>query len=740
MKKRRLVLQESQYPSSSFHHNDEFLQRHHHHCSMTALYNASTLEGKNKQASFHSMSSSHAPFALLPEHTMALSTCASSASSLGGGSGLDSKIAALALVAAAASCSNTSNDDSYDENKNVRLNSFHIGGGSGGGTPFLPMLNGPEEESKNQYPKDSAFASLLSATLSSKTDTPKCYQVSERGLYESHINIDDDDDNDEDDEDDHGQKQDTHQVASASMRTCAPTHFRPTVAAPSHCNGNKRSKLTLTLKQKRAKQSEDTDDRTVSSSSDTISSPPALVSPQPRRKVIKTTTTTTQSNHPSSSAAVASGAATSQQDKRYTGAADETRCHATTTRGRPCSYIAVKGTSYCHLHADYDANPPPRRGGQNQKASTQVSKQDLSRMPSSPSPLSPIPKTSTLQAPPCAEVSITSPPSVSSEESTARLSSSSPLPSEANTATTSAHKTVAAMKKKSGRRTSSKLAELHAESPRPLLSMIATEEWFGKRVHIASGPMADRQGTVEKWGNGWISVYIPGVGLHNRRSFELYLVDDQDDEEREAVTTKRRNGEAGSEDQSVQGDDAAIARCVSSDAMSPLRLDDDSTNQPAKSRKLPPKLTLHIGSVENKSRRSQASPIPETPRVVDHQTGMTTDDVPMLTQTCTKDSEDESFQDDALPKVTPDSPPKRTVERARLDDEVAATSTNKKHKYDMLFGTAALDRGRRTISKPTRYEATAIRSPQHHNKRPKKQGDVAALVASDVSIKSSTPF
>jgi len=710
---------------------------------MTALCNASMLEGKNKQAYFHH-SEQHAPFALLPEHTMTLSTCASSASP-GGGSGLDSsKIAALALVAAAASCSNTSNDDSYDENKNARLlNSFrNSGGGGGGNAPFLPMLNGPEEESKN--PKDSAFASLLSATLSSKTDTPKCYQVSERGLYESHINIDDDeeDDDDDDDQEEEQHGKDTHQVAaSASMRTCAPSHFRPTVA-PSHCNGNKRSQLILNLKQKRAKQSEDMDDRTVSSSTDSISSPPALVSPQPRRKVIKTTTT--QANHPSSSAAVAGGAATSQQDKRYTGAADENRCHATTTRGRPCSYIAVKGTSYCHLHADYDANPPPRRGGQNQKANTQVSKQDSSRLPSTPSPLSPIPKTCSLQAPPCPEVSITSPPSVSSEESTARTSSSSPLPSEANTTTTLAHKTAAATKKKTGRRTSSKLAELHAESPRPLLSMIATEEWFGKRVHIATGPMADRQGTVEKWGNGWIGVYIPGVGLHNRRSFELYLVDEeQEEEEHEAVKTKRRKGETGSEDQSVQGDDAAIARCVSSDAMSPMRLDDDSTNHPSKSKKLPPKLTLRIGSVvENKSRRSQALPVPETPRVGDHKIGMmTTDDVPTLTQTCTKDSEDEAFEDNALPKVTPDSPPKRTVERACLEDEVVAASSNKKHKYDMLFGTAALDRGRRTISKPTRYEATAIKSPQHHhNKRPKKPVDAAALVASDVSIKSSKSF
>ena len=49
-------------------------------------------------------------------------------------------------------------------------------------------------------------------------------------------------------------------------------------------------------------------------------------------------------------------------DKRFTGlVTDESPCQATTTRGRPCAYVAVGNTKYCNLHADYDTNPPPRR-------------------------------------------------------------------------------------------------------------------------------------------------------------------------------------------------------------------------------------------------------------------------------------------------------------------------------------------------------------------------------------------
>jgi len=131
------------------------------------------------------------------------------------------------------------------------------------------------------------------------------------------------------------------------------------------------------------------------------------------------------------------------QDRRYQeGHPYECRCLATTTRGRPCAYVAINGTKYCNLHADYDTNPPPRRGARKESTST-------------------------------------------------------------------------------------KRKEKHADSPYPLLSMISTDQWSDQGVRIATGPFAGRTGTVQKWGNGWVSVDIPGIGMHNRRSFELYLLQDQ---------------------------------------------------------------------------------------------------------------------------------------------------------------------------------------------------------------------
>lgn len=129
------------------------------------------------------------------------------------------------------------------------------------------------------------------------------------------------------------------------------------------------------------------------------------------------------------------------QDKRYTG--KEPRCAATTTRGRACAYIAVEGTVYCNLHADYETNPPPRRGG---------------------------------------------------------------IPTEVSVASTKEVK-----------------AATTTTSEEPLLSQLSTNLWKGQVVRIATGPLTDRIGKVEKWGNGWISVRVPGIGLHNRRSFELCL-------------------------------------------------------------------------------------------------------------------------------------------------------------------------------------------------------------------------
>lgn len=149
------------------------------------------------------------------------------------------------------------------------------------------------------------------------------------------------------------------------------------------------------------------------------------------------------------------GGVCSTGDKRFTGAEGQIRCSATTTRGRACAYVAVLGQpqKYCHLHADYDTNPSPRRDAKRDSVSTLTS--SLSFQSSS---------------------SLT-------------ISRASPTSSDIS-----------------------------------LLSSIPTDKWKHQSVRIALGPLTGRIGVVEKWGNGWVSCSVEGVGFHNRRAFELQLI------------------------------------------------------------------------------------------------------------------------------------------------------------------------------------------------------------------------
>lgn len=191
------------------------------------------------------------------------------------------------------------------------------------------------------------------------------------------------------------------------------------------------------------------------------------------------------------------------QDRRFMGDSGDVQCQATTTRGRPCAYVAVGDTRYCNLHAEYDTNPPPRRGG------------------------------------------------VSTSQKNEGSSKSQSVE-------------VDNRKKSPGRRYALKLKEKHADSPFPLLSMISTDQWGNKKVRIATGPFEGKSGEVKKWGNGWVSVQIPGVGLHNRRSFELYLHPEDDDNGSDSTSFAAAKGVEKSPS-SVTG----IFRCVSRDIHSP---------------------------------------------------------------------------------------------------------------------------------------------------------------------------
>lgn len=236
------------------------------------------------------------------------------------------------------------------------------------------------------------------------------------------------------------------------------------------------------------------------------------------------------------------------QDKRYTGSSPhEVRCLATTTRGRACAYTAV--TRYCYLHADYDTNPPPRRKTkkeQQQQQQSQVSAEPLLLTAAAEEESY---KVESLPTPP----PVTAPPAAAA------------VPDNPTTAT-------ASNSKKRFRRNSAKFAEYHADTPFPLLSMISTDQWFGKSVRVATGPLEGRVGVVEKWGNGWVSVNVAGLGLHNRRSFELYLDDDEEKVEIEDCKLLAQEND--------EQDHKQIFRCVSRDVVSPSPSNENCVKAP----------------------------------------------------------------------------------------------------------------------------------------------------------------
>jgi hypothetical protein len=365
---------------------------------------------------------------------------------------------------------------------------------------------------------------------------------------------------------------------------------------------------------------------------------------------------------------------TAHQDKRYTGSADGTRCLATTTRGRVCAYVSANGTKYCYLHADYGTNPPPKRGGGGQKVKVsghggelpfRLGSDHLSNFESLPI------------IPSAAEVSVASPASVASEDSRLESPVTASAHGKRSSEKTPAKKTlVERSPHKGSRKTASKLAEKHADSPFPLLSMISTDQWFHKIVVISTGPLADQVGQVEKWGNGWVSVSVPGVGLHNRRSFELYLHAEEQCEGASASSDSEAK---------IQESNPSLLRCISREAASP-----------------PPSSN---GSKTASLTTSYPTKVPETPRP-DRESLKMQESTPVP-----KSVGNQARGGPQVPHVTPSSPRKthRTDDIPLIETlQLAAEGSVTKYNLDMLFGTAALERGRRTLKTVSRYEDTAM--------------------------------
>jgi hypothetical protein len=193
---------------------------------------------------------------------------------------------------------------------------------------------------------------------------------------------------------------------------------------------------------------------------------------------------------------------TAHQDKRFTGSNGEIRCQATTTRGKACAYVAVgspnPSSKYCHLHANFDTNPPARRNKSALIASTTALMKKGDNV------------------------------FVVGRKKQSKTAAADAVDSQLQ---------------------SDGAASGDAQPSFRLLSMLSTDHWFHKRVIISTGPFMNRTGSVTRWGNGWVTVRLEDAegsdenrsnhkkdqskdGIaHNRRSFELFLHPDQGDGE-----------------------------------------------------------------------------------------------------------------------------------------------------------------------------------------------------------------
>ena len=415
------------------------------------------------------------------------------------------------------------------------------------------------------------------------------------------------------------------------------------------------------------------------------------------------------------------------QDRRYMGGPGETRCSATTTRGRACAYVAVRNSKYCHLHADYDINPPPRRGGcgggQHQKKQSKTS----SKKGASTSAFRRV-----ADSPRSESRTVSSEDSISlgtlSSESAQQHRLLSPTPTaEAMRHTTTTTKKTAATPSQASRRANAR--RKHADSPYPLLSMISTDQWSQKLVRIATGPFKDRTGNVEKWGNGWVAVHIPGVGMHNRRSFELYLHQPETEKNKEAPLPPQEQQQEQQEEQLAlsngtnEEDASLLRRCVSRDVRSPPLLVGGTSSSSSSvmngAATVTPRPTTTVISSEHSRNSSNI-----TNSNVEN-LGFLTHDAPE-TPVHHSSSSAPSCGATVTPSVQQNSRPETKI--PLVESLLLSEQEGKKYKLDMLFGTAALERSRRSIQKPTRYEPTDMTTAIKDNKRDRKTLEDGSLL------------
>jgi hypothetical protein len=252
-----------------------------------------------------------------------------------------------------------------------------------------------------------------------------------------------------------------------------------------------------------------------------------------------------------------------------------------------------------------------------------------------------------------------------------------------------------------------------------VLSSLSYDKWFDRKVVISTGPLMNHTGRVVKWGNGWVTVRVSSEEeskdddglLHNRRAVELFLVPDDGEEE---TGTFSSVAEAVQEDvQAMEEPSTPLRRCVSIDAHS-----------------------------SDQSRQDTVSPSEHGVTEVDTRedgrpTGTSADEASEKKSCGARDKEAKPEATDAAMASTTSVKPSRTEDSIPLMKSLMlAQEGYHKQGLDLLFGTAALERGRRKVHKPSRYEDTAMLE-KPRTSRQSSESDLFALSTSKCTPVSS---
>lgn len=250
---------------------------------------------------------------------------------------------------------------------------------------------------------------------------------------------------------------------------------------------------------------------------------------------------------------------------------------------------------------------------------------------------------------------------------------------------------------------------------------------------MSTGPLVNHVGHVEKWGNGWVSVRLPGVGLHNRRSFELYLHPNQgptgdihgspkmsDDAQKETPHVELFE----SHKISARKDEQELRRCISRDIDTPPAPVVNAKKIRNNIHEVTPLTSRKVIGIDQSTsgkedtqrvnnimfpimHSAKPATVPESPLPPMHpnSSGFVKDGNGVRLGGDERSVSDQDPGENSAPSAKFQLPvkmdPRDQKDEMPLMDLLSQKGNNK---LGLLFGTAALERSRRSVHKPARYE------------------------------------